>query len=311
MSARASTTRSGGGAATSLVGQATSARAHAAARSTRGRPRGRGASTSRSYTTPARPLSRPLGGADASAGADVEAPRRGAAASIERRGASCVCPTARGVVAARSSADVRGCPCGAEQETCLENHGSMGDGDLMRRFPTSRLLTLPLALVALALACGDSDDVTTGTGTDADTTAGSETTETTSPTSDATSPTTSDATSPTTSDTTSPTTSDATSSDSDTDTTAGSESESDSETMNVTDSDTTEPCVSPEIECDGACVDPSDDDDNCGDCGIVCGVDESCQAGQCTLDCGDLEDCDGACVDPNTDPLHCGGCGVE
>ena len=52
----------------------------------------------------------------------------------------------------------------------------------MRRFPTSRLLTLPLALVALALACGDSDDVTTGTGTDADTTAGSETTETTSPT---------------------------------------------------------------------------------------------------------------------------------
>lgn len=49
--------------------------------------------------------------------------------------------------------------------------------------------------------------------------------------------------------------------------------------------------------CSGVCKDLQNDNNNCGNCGVVCntGAGEEC--------------CDGICVDTNTDPNNCGGCG--
>ncbi len=70
-------------------------------------------------------------------------------------------------------------------------------------------------------------------------------------------------------------------------------------------------CVGPEIECDGFCVDPGNDLDHCGGCGVACDDGEFCQDGYCTAPCdGTTPDlCDGDCTNIDTDPLHCGGCG--
>ena len=72
-------------------------------------------------------------------------------------------------------------------------------------------------------------------------------------------------------------------------------------------------CVSPRLPCNGTCVDPSTDRDNCGGCGSVCGpndlcVDSACQpcpVGQSA--CGTS----GAafCADLQTNDENCGVCG--
>ncbi len=63
--------------------------------------------------------------------------------------------------------------------------------------------------------------------------------------------------------------------------------------------------------CDGGCVDTDFDLFHCGDCGVACGEDEVCSAGQCGLTCvGGTTLCDGGCVDTDFDLFHCGDCGV-
>jgi hypothetical protein len=53
------------------------------------------------------------------------------------------------------------------------------------------------------------------------------------------------------------------------------------------------------VLCGSACVDPLGDPQNCGGCGVGCGAQESCNAGQCVADVvtGD----DGGSVDPGVD----------
>ncbi|MCA9692525.1 MAG: hypothetical protein KC636_23200, partial [Myxococcales bacterium] len=143
-----------------------------------------------------------------------------------------------------------------------------------------------LGACALLLACGGGEDpVTTGTDTAATETDGTET--------DATSPTTSDATLTTAgpTDTIDP-------------------SDTDPTTEPTTDPYTdTGPCPAGEELCDNVCVNIDGDSENCGGCGIACGVGEFCVLGSCepmcdpgTIVCGD------ACVDLQTDPEHCGDC---
>jgi hypothetical protein len=56
-----------------------------------------------------------------------------------------------------------------------------------------------------------------------------------------------------------------------------------------------------------ACVDLSDDDDNCGACGRRCATDQACVAGACS--CGEGQTrCGGLCVNLQTEPAHCGAC---
>ena len=70
-------------------------------------------------------------------------------------------------------------------------------------------------------------------------------------------------------------------------------------------------CVSPQIACDGGCVDPRGDPANCGACGKTCGTGNVCNAGACALSCsGGTSSCAGSCVDTASDPVHCGACGT-
>ncbi len=69
------------------------------------------------------------------------------------------------------------------------------------------------------------------------------------------------------------------------------------------------PCAEGQIPCDGGCVDPSSDADNCGDCGVECpsGV---CSGGACAGACPPPATlCAGACTDTQSDRGHCGACG--
>ncbi|MGH2615537.1 MAG: hypothetical protein ACRDJC_09885, partial [Thermomicrobiales bacterium] len=55
-------------------------------------------------------------------------------------------------------------------------------------------------------------------------------------------------------------------------------------------------CVGPALRCcDGECVNITEDEENCGSCGVPC------------IGPG-LECCNGACVDTREGPNHCGGC---
>lgn len=57
------------------------------------------------------------------------------------------------------------------------------------------------------------------------------------------------------------------------------------------------------------CADLSQDDHNCGDCGIACGPEQECVDGLCVAECGEgLTACGDACVDLHRDPAHCGRC---
>ena len=70
-----------------------------------------------------------------------------------------------------------------------------------------------------------------------------------------------------------------------------------------------EPCATGSVECDGTCVDTTSHANHCGDCGVACQNGESCDAGECGIDCGDETRCNGVCVDTESDPNNCGGCG--
>ena len=80
------------------------------------------------------------------------------------------------------------------------------------------------------------------------------------------------------------------------------------------DTDSTPPrpltCTAPEALCDGACVDISTDDTNCGACGAACSADERCSASACVLDCiAGQTACGSDCVDTAKDIANCGACG--
>lgn len=66
-------------------------------------------------------------------------------------------------------------------------------------------------------------------------------------------------------------------------------------------------CRLGEALCGDICVRPSDDDANCGGCGVVC--DGVCANGFCSGSCElPLLECGLACVSPTSHPNHCGGC---
>jgi len=72
-------------------------------------------------------------------------------------------------------------------------------------------------------------------------------------------------------------------------------------------------CVAPRFPCDGLCIDPTTDRDNCGGCGNTCQANELCTASRCIacpgaeLACGTT----GAtfCDDVSKDDQNCGACG--
>lgn len=70
-----------------------------------------------------------------------------------------------------------------------------------------------------------------------------------------------------------------------------------------------ENCTAAELACDGSCIDPTNDNANCGMCGRACDQGLVCGNGQCAADCPmGQETCDGTCIDTQTDSMHCGDC---
>ena len=77
-------------------------------------------------------------------------------------------------------------------------------------------------------------------------------------------------------------------------------------------------CPSGLIACNGGCLDPSFDDDNCGSCGNSCdgkcdaglGCGQICVEGNCRCPAGEVICGDEfpSCSDTSTHPLHCGDC---
>ena len=66
-----------------------------------------------------------------------------------------------------------------------------------------------------------------------------------------------------------------------------------------------------EMSCDGACIDTSFDQFNCGGCGITCGPDAICEESECVSQCMYPQlTCGAACVDIEFDAQNCGDCGV-
>ncbi len=69
------------------------------------------------------------------------------------------------------------------------------------------------------------------------------------------------------------------------------------------------PCIEPNVECGGACVDTSRDPDHCGGCDSPCTtlgekcIEGTCQCPEGALICGD------GCVDVRLDVNNCGSCG--
>src|SRR5229473_1016366 len=72
-------------------------------------------------------------------------------------------------------------------------------------------------------------------------------------------------------------------------------------------------CPSGQVQCSGACVDPvsyQTDANNCGACGVPCGVGATCLAGVCQCATGTTR-CDALsprCRDLMADPTACGSC---
>lgn len=71
--------------------------------------------------------------------------------------------------------------------------------------------------------------------------------------------------------------------------------------------------------CDGACINPRTDQENCGACRNVCSDGEICQDSKCVcgsdgFECEKEQTCCAvygtlACINPQTDQENCGGCG--
>jgi len=77
-------------------------------------------------------------------------------------------------------------------------------------------------------------------------------------------------------------------------------------------------CNLPNLDCDGACIDPQTDVTYCGatdDCqgdnvGVTCGAGEECDGGACVEACAPPNlVCEGTCIDPQTDNTYCGAGG--
>jgi hypothetical protein len=71
-------------------------------------------------------------------------------------------------------------------------------------------------------------------------------------------------------------------------------------------------CTAPPntLECDGACVDPTQPA-HCGSCGNTCtGGTPECSGNMCSSGCSGATptNCSGSCVNEQTNPQHCGGC---
>jgi len=76
----------------------------------------------------------------------------------------------------------------------------------------------------------------------------------------------------------------------------------------------TSTCLPPDLECGGACIDPSTDVHHCGGCSVDCialhGAASTCTSGACGCAAG-TKCAVGAgfeCVSLDDDPRHCGGC---
>ena len=68
-------------------------------------------------------------------------------------------------------------------------------------------------------------------------------------------------------------------------------------------------CTAAELACGGSCIDPTNDNANCGMCGRACDQGLVCGNGQCAAACpSGQETCDSTCVDTQTDSTHCGDC---
>ena len=63
--------------------------------------------------------------------------------------------------------------------------------------------------------------------------------------------------------------------------------------------------------CDGVCVDPRTDLENCGECGHACASGQRCAAGACEVSCpGTQAVCGEVCATLSTDRANCGACGA-
>ena len=70
-------------------------------------------------------------------------------------------------------------------------------------------------------------------------------------------------------------------------------------------------CQPGETLCTDTCVDTNTDESNCGQCGTVCALGDSCVSGACISPCQPGETvCSDTCVDTNTDESNCGQCGT-
>jgi hypothetical protein len=71
-------------------------------------------------------------------------------------------------------------------------------------------------------------------------------------------------------------------------------------------------CTLPhQINCQGTCFSYLTDNNNCGGCGIVCGLDTICSEGACVRSCHEgSTDCGSVCADLQNDPQNCGVCDV-
>jgi hypothetical protein len=65
------------------------------------------------------------------------------------------------------------------------------------------------------------------------------------------------------------------------------------------------------MRCDGECIDPASDNENCGSCGNVCGGASFCKGSMCTcITTGQTYCAPAGCTDTTTDVANCGGCGT-
>ena len=71
-------------------------------------------------------------------------------------------------------------------------------------------------------------------------------------------------------------------------------------------------CTSPEVACGTSCVNPLDDESNCGSCGNACGSGAVCISGDCqakvSCQTGEM-DCNNVCKTTQSDEENCGACG--
>jgi hypothetical protein len=71
-------------------------------------------------------------------------------------------------------------------------------------------------------------------------------------------------------------------------------------------------CGATQSLCDDVCVDTAVDQNNCGECGNVCGEGEVCSNGECGSSCGGAyAECGGKCANVQYDINNCGACGKK